>query len=313
MISNRKRILVTGASGFIGSHLLTVLSKMDDGHEIHALSRSAPICSEANHRIIWHQADLLVDASPSEVLEHVKPTHLIHGAWVTDHGAFWEHKDNAAWLAASLKLADAFARYGGERFINLGSVAEYDWSRGRMVEEVTPEEPTSVYGKAKLAFHQALTEHHQKGNFSAATGRIFYVYGPREKPQRLVPTACRALITEKPEAFGPGGLWRDYIHVSDLVRGIKTLLDSDLTGAVNIASGTPIRLSFLFDELEKLSQKPGFLRQKPTLNLGNEVPTLFADVSRLGALGWRPIVSFEEGLNHALQWWRAQLTEQSAS
>ncbi|NBQ38704.1 MAG: NAD(P)-dependent oxidoreductase [Alphaproteobacteria bacterium] len=307
MNSGKKRLLVTGASGFIGSHLLSVLSKTDEWTEIHALSRMPAMNFPTQRGVIWHQADLLADDTPTELITQFKPSHVVHAAWITDHGAFWEHQINSAWLVASLKLAQAFMQSDGERFITLGSVAEYDWTQGRMIEGHTPETPSTLYGQAKLAFHQALTEHNKRGHFSSATCRIFYTYGPFENPKRLVPLACRSLITEHSEAFGSGSLWRDYIHVSDLVRGIASVLLSDLEGAVNIGSGAPVRISFLLDQLEKLSDKPGFLKRGQRPDLGNEVMMIFADVSRLGKLGWRPIVSFEEGLNHSLQWWRKRL------
>ena len=308
MNSGKKRLLVTGASGFIGSHLLPVLCKMNEWAEIHALSRRPQPNTSTSPEVQWHQADLLVGSTASELIRQIKPSHMVHAAWVTQPGEFWEHKDNSNWLAASLQLAEAFAQLGGGRFITVGSVAEYDWTQGRMIEGQTPETPLTLYGQTKLAFHQALTEHNRKGRFSSATCRVFFTYGPNENAQRLIPTACRSLITERAEGFGSGSLWRDYLHVGDLVRGIAAVLRSDIEGAVNVASGAPVRISYLLDELERLSQKPGFLNRGVRPDLRNEVVALFADVGRLGALGWRPNVSFEEGLNHTLQWWRQQLT-----
>jgi len=307
MNSGKKRLLITGASDFIGSHILTMLGKTEEWAEIHALSRAPEPQQPLNPNVIWHQADLLADTTPTELIRQMKPSHVIHAAWVTQPGAFWEHTENSAWLAASLKLADAFALFGGERFITLGSVAEYDWSQGRMVEGITPETPSTLYGQTKLAFHQALTAHHQKGHFSSATCRVFYTYGPFENQQRLIPMSCRSLITELSEGFGSGSLWRDYVHVSDLVRGIDMVLRSDVEGPVNIASGAPTRISYLLDELEKLSQRPGFLRRGQRPDPDNEVLALFADISKIGRLGWRPQISLEEGLNQSLQWWRQRL------
>jgi nucleoside-diphosphate-sugar epimerase len=307
MTSSKKRLLITGASGFIGSHICAELSQKEEWAEIHALSRSTPTETTGKQPIHWHQGNLLDAETPAALIDYIKPSHIIHGAWVTDHGAFWAHKDNEAWLTASLKLAEAFARTGGERFINLGSVAEYSWQSGHMIEGETPEEPSSLYGESKLAFHRALSEQSRKGQFSSATGRIFFVYGPNEKPQRLVPSACRALITGQPESFGAGHQWRDYMHVSDLVRGILALTHSSLEGAVNLASGLPVQLSFILDELEKLAEKPGALIRGTRTVSEDDIPILFGHAARLASTGWRPTVPFKEGLSETLKWWRAQL------
>ena len=176
-----------------------------------------------------------------------------------------------------------------------------------MIEGETPEEPASLYGTKKLAFHQALMERTRKGQFSSATGRIFFVYGPNEKPQRLVPAACRALITGQSETFGSRHQWRDYIHVSDLARAIVALTHSSLEGPVNLASGAPVPLSFILDELEKLAQKPGALTRGTRAPTEDDVPMLFGHAARIASTNWRPTVTFKEGLSQTLDWWREQL------
>lgn len=183
MNSGKKRLLVTGASGFIGSHLLSVLSKTDEWTEIHALSRMPAMNFPTQRGVIWHQADLLADDTPTELITEFKPSHVVHAAWITDHGAFWEHQINSAWLVASLKLAQAFMQSDGERFITLGSVAEYDWTQGRMIEGHTPETPSTLYGQAKLAFHHALPEHNKKGPFLVCHVSNFLHLWPVREPE----------------------------------------------------------------------------------------------------------------------------------
>jgi nucleoside-diphosphate-sugar epimerase len=309
MIVTPRRLLVTGGSGFIGSALLRILGRSGTWDEIHVVSRSIPDPRNNIQNIFWHQTDLLNDKTADAIMNALKPTHLIHGAWVTDHGLFWDDERNTAWLQASIRIADAFARQGGRRFINLGSVAEYEWSSGKMIEGETPEKPSSLYGQSKLSFCRHLEGQTKKGNFSAATGRIFFAYGPGEKPARLVPSICRSLLTGQAATFSNGFLWRDYLHVDDVACAILALIDSDLEGAVNLASGMPIRLSYFLDTLERQTGKTGFFQRRNLPELSNEVPILFGHASRLTSTGWRPIVLFEDGLSQTLEWWRQKQVE----
>jgi nucleoside-diphosphate-sugar epimerase len=302
------RILITGGTGFVGRPLLTTLKADGIWNEIHATHRQTSRPIPTMDGVHWHEADLLDETVPDALIDHIQPSHVIHTAWVTDHGTFWNDPANARWLDASLKLANAFIRKGGKRFVNLGSVAEYEWQMGRMVEGVTPEHPATPYGAAKLAFHRALMEQGKCGNVSTATARVFFVYGPYEKPGRLVPTACRAIINGQPEAFGSLFQWRDFLHVTDLARGIVALTRSDLEGAVNIGSGGPVRLNFLLDTLEKLSGRSDLFQRGARKDPENDPPILFADVAKLAQTGWLPLVGYEEGLANALNYWRDQLT-----
>ena len=133
------------------------------------------------------------------------------------------------------------------------------------------------------------------------------VYGDYEKPGRLIPTACRSLLTGQPEAFGSLYQWRDFLHVTDLARGIIALTQSTLEGAVNIGSGEPVRLSLILDTLERLSGQKGVFQPGMRVASSVEPPILFADVGRLAKTGWLPTVTYEEGLSNALDYWRGQL------
>ena len=115
-----KRVVVTGARGFVGRHCLPLL--LARGYEVHAVStRPGPT---ADDDVRWHQVDLLDGAAAPALIDAVHPSHLLHLAWCTDHGAYWTSPQNLQWVETTLALARAFSRTG-RRIVMAGTCAEY--------------------------------------------------------------------------------------------------------------------------------------------------------------------------------------------
>ena len=129
-----KRVLLTGASGFVGRHAQTRLLELD--YEVHAVEFRA-MNDWAHPSVHTHTCDLLDDRARAALLRTVRPTHLLHLAWCATPGKFWTSLDNLSWVSASLELTHAFAEAGGARAVYAGTCAEYDWSSGRCSEEKT--------------------------------------------------------------------------------------------------------------------------------------------------------------------------------
>src|SRR5688572_8900550 len=145
-----KRVLLTGATGFIGRHALAGLLRR--GYEVHAVtSRSA---GAADARVHWHHADLLDGVQQRILLDRVAPTHLVHLAWAVEHGAFWTSPQNLRWVGASLDLVRGFRDAGGTRVVMAGTCAEYSWGSDTLSEATTPVVPATLYGVAKDALHR---------------------------------------------------------------------------------------------------------------------------------------------------------------
>lgn len=303
----KTKILVTGANGYIGRHVLSALITSNSAAELHAIrSPFGKLIPESIENCNWHTVDLLDTASVHSILKIIRPTHVIHAAWVTTHGIYWNSDENHLWLNASIGLLDEFIRNGGHRFIQIGTCAEYDWSAERLIEGFTLEKPSSLYGQCKLAFHNALLDRIEQGLVSAANGRVFFTYGPFENPARLVPSACRALIDGRRVEFDCGSLLRDYMHIVDLATSIVCLTKSTLNGAVNLGSGEPIRLFSMLEELGSISQRPDLLvlkNQQP--ESGTNPPTLIADTRRIRGIGWMPTIDLRDGLTATYRWWQS--------
>ena len=118
------KTLVTGASGFIGRHSLPLLLKA--GHEVHAVSlkKKNPCINGIN----WHQADLKNQTQTKRLIADIRPSHLLHFAWCTEPGSFWNDPKNNHWVQASLELLKNFQAHGGKRIVIAGTCAEYDWN-----------------------------------------------------------------------------------------------------------------------------------------------------------------------------------------
>ncbi len=227
-----KRIVVTGGSGFVGRQ--TIAPLLASGFEVHLIGRYAAMVPHCT----GHRIDLLRD-DPAPLLAAIAPTHFLHMAWYAEPGKFWAAPENLDWLAASLRLARGFAAAGGWRLVGTGSVAEYDWSAPLLDESVTPLNPATLYGTAKAALFRTLSAAAPALGLSFGWGRIFFPYGPGEKPGRLLPDVIDALAASRRVALSDGGQVRDFIHVADAGAALAALVASDVPGAVNIASGDP--------------------------------------------------------------------------
>jgi nucleoside-diphosphate-sugar epimerase len=299
-----KRVLLTGASGFIGRHSLAPL--LAHQYEVHAVSsRPQPDNGSA---VRWHQADLLDSNELAALLISVRPTHLLHLAWYAEPGKYWTSEKNLEWVSASLNLLTEFVRQGGQRIVIAGTCAEYDWRYGQCSEDVTPLSPATLYGNSKHALQILLAALARQTSLSAAWGRIFFLFGPHEHPSRLVASVTRSLLKGEPALATSGEQIRDYLHVQDVAEAFVALLDSAVTGPVNIASGQPVAVRDINLTLAKLCQRPDLLRLGVLPTRPDDPPKLTADIRRLhNEVGWRPAYTLEQGLEHTVNWWAERL------
>jgi len=295
-----KRVLLTGASGFIGRHCLPLL--LDKEYEVHALSsRTNP---ETGPSVVWHRADLLNPDGPARLLDFLRPSHLLHFAWITEPGDYWTSPGNSDWAEASLALLRAFAEHGGRRAVVAGSCAEYDWRSERCSERAAPS-PSTPYGSSKHSLHLRMESLCRAARVSSAWGRIFFVYGPHEKPERFVPSLIRALLGGERALCRHADQTRDLLHVQDVADAFVTLLESPATGAVNIASGIPVSLGDLARAIADKIARPGLLecRSEPATPISPRA--VVADVRRMTTeVGWLPRYDLDRGLEETIDWWR---------
>lgn len=175
-----KRVLVTGGSGFIGRETLPFL--LEHGYEVHVLARSVATDGEAaTSTVYYHRCDLLRDSCEALVAA-IQPTHLLHFAWYSEHDTFWWALENLDWVAASLRLARAFANAGGVRAVFAGTCAEYDWSFQTLDEALTPLNAATLYGSSKASLFGLMSAAAERLRITLAWGRIFFHTAREIKP-----------------------------------------------------------------------------------------------------------------------------------
>ncbi len=296
-----KRVLLTGASGFIGRQAIAPL--LARGYEVHAVSTGA----HADSKVQWHQADLFDVAQSAALVQAIRPTHLLHFAWYAVPGKYWTAPENRRWVDASIALLHAFQRGGGQRVVMAGTCAEYDWKGGHCDEETTPLQPATLYGQSKHALQTALSADAQQAGLSSAWGRIFSLYGPHEYPSRLVASVILALLRGEAAQCTEGSAIRDYLHVVDVASAFVALLDSAVQGAVNIGAGHGVALKEVVDTLGKKIARPDLIQRGALLTPASEPPLLLASTARLQAIGWVPHYTLDSGLDDTIAWWRSRV------
>jgi len=297
-----KRVLVTGASGFIGWQSLGAL--VERGYEVIAVtSRPSPRTFPG---VKWINADLMDPTATAALMAAHSPRFLLHFAWYAEPGKFWNSQENFRWVQASLTLLQNFALYGGTRVVTAGTCAEYDWKAGYCVERQTALEPSTIYGTCKHALQEMQSAFCRQAGIGEAWGRVFLTYGPREHPSRLVASVITSLLKCEPARCSHGGQTRDLMHVQDVAEAFAALLDSDFEGPVNIASGSPIALK---DAIYSIADRLG---RRKLVELGavpsppDEPPLLVADTRRLQReVGWTPRYDLASGLEQTVRWWQS--------
>lgn len=285
------KVLLTGATGFLGQHVLRQL--LEQGYEVIALGRSQPAEKQP---CIWHDVDLLSSSELEKALRQDRPTHLLHLAWYTEHGVYWNSSLNLRWVDASLRLLQAFAAQGGHHVLMAGSCAEYDWSHGYLREASTPLAPASLYGAAKDATRRLAQAWCQQAGLSFGWAHIFYPFGPGEGKERLLPSLIEVFLGRVPPFGVNARSYRGLLPAHDAGRALVHLLTQECQGRFNICSGQPVAIEDVVRCLARLCGAD----PEPVLRLASarrgDPHLLVGDNQLLLSTGWSAQYSLEQGL-----------------
>ena len=286
------KIVVTGATGFIGRHVLQTLLKQ--GHDILVVGRTEPHES-GKYRFI--QSNLLEKDSHAWLVEY-RPSHLMHLAWYAEHGKFWTSHINLEWCDATIRLVKSFCEAGGKKVVVAGSCAEYDWSIGYCKENSTPTNPSTLYGITKDCTRRMLEELCKSYNTSLSWGRVFLPFGVGENPNKLIPSIAQALVGKRPSFSVNSQQWRDFLPVENVADSLIHLLNRDVSGIFNLSSGRPTQICDLVNHIaEVLNQDPSLILFNDRIEQ-NQSNFLVGDNTSLFSIGWSPTYDLWERLDY---------------
>lgn len=301
-----KKILLTGATGFIGSQVTNELVRR--GYEVHAIVyQQIPVSKE---NVIYHELNLFDDAAVDKFLSTYHFENLIHLAWYV--GPKCHVSDlNMDWMITTLNLIKLFQKYGGKTYVGAGTCSEYEYKYGYLLEDETPTDSETLYGNCKNAVYNIAKVFCRQHGIIFKWARIFNLYGPNEKPQRLMPSVINSCLKGEDVKVSNCLKFQDYLHVEDTATGIVDLFESDMQGAVNISSGQPVQLKYIVNRIAELTGFKGNI-------LWGEIPPAFGEDlivgnnDKLKSIGWKPKYTLEEGLKQTINWWK-QHNEENAN
>ena len=301
------RVLVTGASGLIGSHVVRALAGR--GHAIFAATRKNKMAESQQHQpgdIHFVEFDLNDAAGVLSAVNQIRPEVTVHLAWFAVPGKFWKAPANLECVNATLKLARVLAEAGCRRLLIAGSCAEYDWNYGFLSEKCTPLEPQTLYGVCKNALREILETYCLETSMQFAWTRLFYLYGPGENCERFVPSIILPLLRGETANCTSGKQIRDFLHVEDMAGAVSAVATSAFTGAINVGSGQPVAIRTMVETIARILGCLDRVVFGAIPNSPSEPPFVVADVRRLSQeIGWRPSYTLEDGLSQTVDWWRA--------
>jgi nucleoside-diphosphate-sugar epimerase len=298
------KVLVTGATGFIGSHVCRDL--LARGVQVRALMRrGSSLARRAEPSDIeWAHGDLLEVSDSALASLAAGVDACIHTAWHVVPGEYLLSPKNDEHKRSSLRLFTVLASEGCRQITGVGTCFEYRQA-AIPLHESAPLEPRTPYAAAKAATFTEASALFRASPTAFAWARVFYLYGPGEDSRRLVPDVTLKLLRGERAAVTRGTQVRDFLHVEDVASALVAITLGGLRGAVNVGSSEPIQVAEIVRAIGEIIGRPDLLDVGARAENTVDPPYVCADNTRLREeTEWRRRYGLPEGLRETVAWWR---------
>jgi GDP-4-dehydro-6-deoxy-D-mannose reductase len=314
------RALITGISGFVGSHLAEYLLEHTDWQVAGTVYGPEDNIAHLRDRLELYPAELSELETVVSIVERAKPDHVFHLA--AQPLVSLSRRDPWGTLAVNIRLQlnilEAVARLGSmASILVVGSSEEYGLVHPDElpVKETNPLRPTSPYAVSKVAQDMMGLQYHLSHQLFTVRVRPFNHIGPRQRLGFVAPDFARQIAEAEAGLREPivqvGNLepQRDFSDVRDVVRGYHLLITQGEAGEVyNLGSEQARPIRELLETLIAMSRVPITIEQDAERLRPTEVPLMVGDCTKIREqTGWRPQISFEQSLQDVLDYWREQV------
>lgn len=309
------RLLVTGAGGFVGSHLIELLEPDHQNITCWLRPGTAPLLRGT--RATWREIEMHDRQAVAEAIAEDKPDHIYHLAGVAHVGESWEHTHEtfAGNVLATHHLLDAVRGAQLRPRILITSSGFVYAPINRAITEHDLVRPNSPYGTSKVAQEMLATRAWEDDGIATLIARSFNHVGPRQAPSFVASSIARQIAEieagKRTATLLMGNLdsERDIMDVRDTVRAYRAMMTAAKPGIpYNVSSGVPIKVGTLVEVMKAKALVPIAIEQDPARFRPNDTPLVLGDHSRLTAdTGWSPQIPLEQTVDDLLAYWRQQI------